>query len=211
MSGFWTLLGPDHAGKSTVLERLSTEHGWHVVSYDDRYLAAFPLIRTLRRHWIGQGFTQAGRRYTEELVLAALHPIVLHLRDEALRAADGERVVVDSYYYKLLAKCRLLGVSHPPIFEYWRSFPQPDAVVYLDVPPEVAWERSGRAAVNAFEYHAGPDGAPVRARFTSLQARLRTAMLDEVGDIPTTIIDADCDPESVVHKVLAALAVPAAR
>lgn len=200
---FWTLVGPDFAGKSTVLESLHDEHGWQVVSYDDRYLDRYPLISRLRRQWIDEAFVWAGTRYSAELVLSVLHSIVLHLRDEIARSAGGGRVIVDSYYYKLLAKCRLFGVEHTPIFDYWRSFPRPRGVVYVDVPPEVTWARSGQGArLNAFEHH---DAAVDRAGFTRLQADLRTAVFEEVGDVPLTVVDGSAHPAAVVAEVLTAL------
>jgi thymidylate kinase len=200
---FWVLLGPDYAGKSTVLERLHEEYGWRVVSYDDRYLERYPLISDLRKAWIGDAFAWVGQRYSPELVLSVLHPIVLHLRDEIARAADHEHVIVDSYYYKLLAKCRLLGVEHQPTFDYWRTFPRPRAVLYVDVPPEAAWARTGQGRrVNAFEHH-GAMGA--RRGFTRLQSELRTAALAEVGDVPVTIIEGTAGPDDVMTSVLSAL------
>lgn len=200
---FWVLLGPDYAGKSTVLERLHEEYGWRVVSYDDRYLEQYPLISRLRRTWVADAFAWTGKRYSAELVLSVLHPIVLHLRDEIVRAADQEHVIVDSYYYKLLAKCRLLGVEHQPIFDYWRSFPRPRGVLYVDVPPEVAWRRTGQGStVNAFEHH----GATARqAGFTRLQSELRAAALAEVGDVPVTMVEGAADPDEVMASVLTAL------
>lgn len=212
-SGFWTLLGPDFAGKSTVLDRLSDEHGWRVVSYDDRYLDGYPLISRLRRHWIDEAFVWAGERYSPELVLSVLHPIVLHLRDELARSAgapDGpQRVIVDSYYYKLLAKCRLFGVEHKPTFDYWRSFPRPAGVLYIDVPPEVTWARSGQGArLNAFEHH---DSTADRASFFRLQSDLRAAVLEEVGDVPVKIIDGSAPPDAVVAEVLTVLEMAGAR
>jgi thymidylate kinase len=206
---FWTLVGPDFAGKSTVLGTLSDQHGWRVVSYDDRYLASYPLISQLRRQWINDAFVWSGERYSPELVLSVLHPIVLHLRDELTRAAGQQRVIVDSYYYKLLAKCQLLGVAHGPIFDYWRSFPQPRGVLYLDVAPEVSWARSDQgAALNAFErYGRSADGAS----FFRLQADLRAAVLTEVGAIPLQIIDGTPQPDTVVEQVLAALELATAK
>jgi thymidylate kinase len=201
--GFWTLLGSDFAGKSTVLNTLHDEHGWRVVSYDDRYLGDHPLISRLRQHWIDDAFVWSGRRYSPELVLSALHPIVLHLRDELTRCAGHERLIVDSYFYKLLAKCRLLGVEHEPLFSYWRSFPRPRAVLYLDVPPEVAWARSAQGSrLNPFEYHAVP---ALPEGFLRLQSEMRSAVLEEVGSVPVTVVDGDADPKTVVAKVLAAL------
>ena len=207
---FWTLLGPDFAGKSTVLNRLHDEHGWRVVSYDNRYLESYPLVRRLRELWIDGAFVWAGKRYTAELVLSVLHAIVLHLRDETVRAvATGEPVIVDSYYYKLLAKCRLHGVGHDPTFDYWRSFPQPRGVLYIDVPGEEAWLRSGRGTrTNPFEHH-GP--AAERESFVRFQDELREAILAEVGEVPVTFVDGCAPPDEVAAKVLAALEMTVAR
>jgi len=201
LTGFWTLLGPDFSGKSTVLARLHTDHGWHVVSYDDRYLESFPLIRQLRENWVDEAFVRCGGPYSPELVLAVLHPIMLHLRDQLARAADRERVIVDSYYYKLLTKCTLLGLAHRELFDYWRTFPQPEGVLYLDVPPDVAWTRSGNGArLNRFEYFGA---APTERGFTRLQDELRGALLKEVAETPLTVLDADAPQESVLAQVLA--------
>ncbi|MCF3124273.1 MULTISPECIES: dTMP kinase [Streptomyces] len=203
MTGFWTLLGPDFSGKSTVLTRLHTDHGWHVVSYDDRYLESAPMVRLLRENWVGEAFAHRGERYSPEMVLAALHPIVLHLRDELARAADRERVIVDSYYYKLLSKCALLGLEDSELFAGWRGFPQPDGVIYLDVSSDVAWERSGEGArLNCFE-HFGAE--PSREGFTGLQDALRGTVLKEVAELPLTVIDGDAPPEDVLEQVLAVL------
>lgn len=203
MPGFWALLGPDYSGKSTVLERLGSEHGWHVVSYDDRCLEHAPLIRCLREQWVSEAFAWAGCRYSAETVLALLHPIVLHLRDELARAAERKRVIVDSYYYKLLAKCALLGVRHEQTFDYWRSFPQPRGVVYLDVPPAVAWARSGNGSrLNPFEYFGERPALP---RFARLQDEVRGYLLKEVAGLPLAMVDAAAPAESVLADVQAAL------
>ncbi|MET7422528.1 hypothetical protein [Dactylosporangium sp. NPDC005555] len=207
MTDFYTVLGSDFAGKSTVLQRLHDDHGWHVVSYDDRYIAGHPLIRVLRETWVGEAFAWAGDRYSHELVLSVLHPIVLHLRDQLDRATGRRPVVVDSYYYKLLAKCRLLGIEHAPTFNYWRSFPRPAAVVYVDVPPSVAWKRSGCGAlINRFEHHGR---VADRESFSLLQADLRTELLTEVGDVPLRIVDGCAPPDTVVAALLDAVGAPA--
>ncbi|MEU9478088.1 hypothetical protein [Streptomyces sp. NPDC048191] len=209
MTGFWTLLGPDFSGKSTLLSRLHTEHGWHVVSYDDRYLEGSPLVRQLRETWVDGAFARTGRPYSPELVLAVLHPIVLHLRDELARAANREKVVVDSYYYKLLAKCALLGVEHRELFDYWRTFPRPTGVVYLDLPSAVGWARSGGGhRLNAFEYLGAE---PTEAGFARLQDELRGALLKEVAELPLTVLDADVPPASLLARVREVIEPRAAR
>jgi thymidylate kinase len=204
VTDFWAMLGPDFAGKSTVLDRLHREHGWRVVSYDDQYTGPHAFIRNLRRSWLTEAYPGAGGRYSAELVLAALHPIVLHLRDELARAADAQTpVIVDSYYYKLLAKCRLLGLEHQPTFDSWRALPGPRGIVYLDVPAPVAWARSGHGAeLNVFEHH-GP--APTEAGFLRLQTRLRAALLAETAGVPVTFVDGTAAPDEVLAATLEAV------
>ena len=153
MTPFWVLLGPDFAGKSTTLARLRDEHGWQVVSHDDIFVGDHPLVAKLRGSWVNDGLVWTGKRYTAELVLSVLHSVILYQRDEIARRTGPAPIIVDSYYYKVLVACSLLGVTHEPTFAYWRSFPQPQGVLYVDVPPEVTWERTelGRQ-VSAFEH-----------------------------------------------------------
>jgi thymidylate kinase len=203
MTPFWTLLGPDFAGKSTALARMRDEHGWRVVSHDDGFLDDRPLVAKLRGCWVDEALVWTGKRYTAELVLSVLHSVILHQRDELARQVGPGPVIIDSFYYKVLAACSLLGVSHEPTFDYWRSFPQPKGVVYLDVPPDVAWERAGRGArVTAFEHYGD---AVTREGFVRLQTDLRTRMLAEIGDLPLTIVDGAARPEEVPAKILSAV------
>jgi thymidylate kinase len=203
MTAFWTLLGPDFAGKSTALARLRDEHGWQVVSHDDRFLQDYPLVAKLRGCWIDDALVWAGSRYTAELVIAAMHPVILHQRDELARQCGPGPVIIDSFFYKVLAACALLGVSHPPTFDYWRSFPQPEGVVYLDVPAEVTWERAGRGrAASAFEHY----GKSVsRDGFVRMQTDLRARMLAEVRGLPLTIVDGTASPDTVLAKIVSAV------
>jgi thymidylate kinase len=200
---FWTLLGPDFAGKSSALARLRSEHGWRVVSHDDLFLADHPLVAKLRRCWIDEALVWRGKRYTDEFVISVMHSVMLHLRDELARTTGPEPVIVDSYYYKALAACSLLGVAHEPTFAYWRSFPRPEGVVYLDIPPEVAWRRAGGGTkVSAFEHY----GEAVSLEgFVRLQTDLRTKMLTEVGELPLTVIDGTAAPDAVLDKIVSAV------
>lgn len=203
MTAFWTLLGPDFAGKSTALARLRDEHGWQVVSHDDRYLADHPLITKLRNCWIDDALVWTGKRYTPELVLSVMHTVILHQRDELGRQTGPGPVVVDSYYYKQLAACALNGVTHEPTFDYWRSFPQPRGVVYLDVPPEAAWARSGDGdRATAFEFYGD---VVDREGFVQFQADMRVRMLAETAGLPVTIVDGTASPDTVLAKILSAV------
>jgi thymidylate kinase len=203
MTPFWTLLGPDFAGKSTALARLRDEHGWQVVSHDDRFLRDYPLVALLRGCWIDDALVWAGKRYTPELVISVMHSVILHQRDELARQTGPGPVIIDSFFYKVLAACELLGVSHQPTFDYWRSFPQPEGVVYLDVPAEITWERAGRGAkASAFE-HYGP--VVSRDGFLRMQADLRARMLAEVKGLPLTIVDGTASPDAVLAKIRSAV------
>lgn len=203
MTGFWTLLGPDFAGKSTALARLRDEHGWQVVSHDDRFLDEYPLVAKLRGCWIEEALRWSGKRYTPELVLSVMHSVILHQRDELARQPGSGPVIIDSFFYKVLAACSLLGVAHEATFDYWRSFPPPEGVLYLDVPPEVSWQRSGRGALaTAFEHYGEQvswDG------FRRLQSDLRTRMLAEVRGLPLTIIDGTAPVDEVLAKIRSAI------
>jgi thymidylate kinase len=203
MTAFWTLLGPDFAGKSTALARLRDEHDWQVVSHDDTFVQDYPLVAKLRRCWIDDALTWAGKCYTEELVIAAMHPVILHQRDALARQRGPQPVIIDSFFYKVLSACELLGVTHPPTFDYWRSFPPPEGVIYLDVPPEVAWERAGLGrTVSTFEYYGD---TPTRDGFLRMQRDLRERMLAEVKGLPVTVIDGTAAPDVVLAKIVSAV------
>lgn len=203
MTAFWTLLGPDFSGKSTALTRLRDEHGWRIVSHDDNFLDGYPLVAKLRHCWVNEALVWTGKRYSAELVLSVLHAVILHQRDELARQTGSRPVMIDSYFYKVLAACSLLGVRHEPTFAYWRSFPEPTGVVYLDVPAEVTWARTGRdRQVSAFE-HYGDE--VTRDSFVRLQTDLRARMLAEVEGLPLTIIDGTASPDKVLAKIRAAV------
>lgn len=179
---FDVLLGPDYAGKSSVLTELAAaEPSWRFVSVDDAFLQPqHALIARLRRQLVGEALPGLGTAYSPDFIAGLLQTAVLHVRDQ-VAASAGAPVLVDSYYYKILAKCRLAGAAENPMFDWWRSFPQPRRVLFLDVSPETAWERCGLGAVaNPLEYHGDE---PTWAGFRSYQDDLREAMLEEVREL----------------------------
>jgi hypothetical protein len=69
-------------------------------------------------------------------------------------------VLVDSSYYKILAKCRTAGVRGPLTYDCWRTFPQPDRLVHLGVSPSSAWRRRGDGAgLTSREYEGDMPGS----------------------------------------------------
>jgi hypothetical protein len=204
VSEFWAVLGGDFAGKSEALRRLPPG-GWQVVSYDDPHVRDYPVIRRLRRTLFLDAYLHIGRPYSAELAFSLLTPIVWYLRDEAVRRAREGPTLVDSYYFKLLGKGIVSGIADPATTALWRSFPQPRGVVFLNVDPEVAWQRTGGPAnINPFE-HYGTE--PSRDSFIGFQRDLRAAMLHEIRDLDVTVVDASRPPHEVAADVEAALRV----
>jgi thymidylate kinase len=128
----------------------------------------------------------AGADLSHELMLSVFHVYMIFLRDRILSCAEDKPIVVDSYFYKILSKCVLLGTINESIFKLWRSLPKPSCVVYLDVGIELAWQRSraGRN-LNRMEYYGRE---PTRHGFERFQSDLRDLMLNEIAGTETTII-----------------------
>ncbi|HEU5111365.1 MAG TPA: hypothetical protein VFT95_22720, partial [Micromonosporaceae bacterium] len=187
-SGFVVLLGPDYAGKSATMARLAAAPSpWELVSVDDGFVdRGHALISRLRRDLVADVLPSLGSRYSPDFLVGLLQMAVLHLRDRVSAGASTGPLLVDSYYYKILAKCRLAGVPDNPMFAWWRSFPQPRRVVYLDVAPDVAWRRSRNgSAVNRLEHYGE---RPDRSAFEAFQRDLRPLLLEEIGRVPVSVV-----------------------
>ncbi len=182
---FTVLLGPDYAGKSSALNELADS--CEVVSVDDEFLAEeHGVVRGLKRTLIKEVLPLLDEVYTIDFAMSLLQTAVVHLRDRLALCSGDRTIVVDSYYYKILAKCRLLAGDANPVFDWWRSFPQPERIVYLDVDPATAWRRCGAgAATNRLEHYGAE---PVFAAFAAFQRDLGEVMLEDVGDVPLTVV-----------------------
>jgi thymidylate kinase len=197
---FYVLLGPDYAGKSAVLSALaSSMPDWRYISVDAEFLGAeHAWITGLRRQFFHEVLPGLHTAYSVDFAASLLQTAVLYLRDQVV-ANSGGPVVVDSYYYKILAKCLLIGVE-PPMVDWWRTFPQPRRVVYLDVSPRTAWRRSG-GRVNRLEHYGD---RPEWAGFEEFQRNLGKVLLEEIA-VPVTVIGERSLSRTIreVRKVLA--------
>ncbi len=206
MTGFSVLLGPDFAGKSTVLAALSRrDTGWHCVSADPDLLAPrHAALGRLRRLFVEDVLTAAPGTFTPELHLSLMQCAVVHLRDQVV-SSSSSRIIVDSYYYKILAKCLLAGLHEHPVLQWWRTFPQPQRAVFLEVTPASAWERADRgAALNPSEH--GPVAGELRfSAFQAYQQALTAAMKRELAGVPTVVIGQNRTVDETVDAVLEAL------
>ncbi|MCN9242900.1 hypothetical protein NGF19_19215 [Streptomyces sp. RY43-2] len=186
---FVVLLGTDYAGKSSALTELA-DHApsWHIVSLDDDFLeSGHSLIGRLRRNLVADVLPDLHHGYSLDFMVSLLQTATVHLRDSIERSPGGAPVLVDSYYYKILAKCRLAGVDRHPVFDWWRTFPQPHRVVFLEVSTTTAWQRCGEGAwTNSLEYYGEQ---PDQASFEKFQSDLRAAMWEEVQHLPVTVVE----------------------
>jgi thymidylate kinase len=190
-AAFSVVLGPDYAGKSTLLAELA-ERGMHCISYDKKFVGQeTALINDLRGAFLKRALPAAGGVYSSDFIVTLLQTSVIYLRDEMLRAPAGDRpVVIDSYYYKVLAKCRLTGLVNEHMFAWWRAFPQPEQVIFIDVDPRTAWRRCGEGAqLNPFEYYGA---TPTWDGFRTFQNDLRRLLIEEVHALPVNRMDG-CD------------------
>ncbi|MEV7293562.1 hypothetical protein ACIQ9K_26110 [Streptomyces microflavus] len=203
---FHVLLGPDGAGKSSVMVEIATRlPGWRTLSTDHALLGpGHELVGTLRRHVVQDVLPHLGTHYSTDFLASVLQTAVVHLKDELARHEAGVPLLIDSYYYKILAKCRLAGIRHNPMYDWWRSFPRPRSVVYVDVTPASAWRRSDDGArLNPLEYFGDH---PAWLGFESYQTSLRKLMLEEVRDVPVTIIEEQPSAARAAEAVVKVLA-----
>ncbi|MEZ4287590.1 MAG: hypothetical protein R3A47_05495 [Polyangiales bacterium] len=117
-------------------------------------------------------------------------------------------VVVDAYYYKLLAKLRYLDISDRTTFDRWRSLPQPEKVIELKIDARevlhrvrLRHDREGRD-LDGLERFAKND----EFDFIASQNAIASLMLEECAGVSTTQIDGNQPEEAVLSSALAALA-----
>ncbi|MFE7168821.1 hypothetical protein [Streptomyces sp. NPDC057616] len=180
--------------------------GWRTLSTDGEHVREeHRLIARLRRDVVEDVLPEVGGAYSTEFLASLLQTAVVHLRDQVEHTNPAAPLLVDSYYYKILAKCRLAGLDENPMYAWWRSFPQPRAVIYLDVSPKSAWRRSGDGArLNRLEHYGT---RPEWFAFESYQKNLRKLMLEEVRRLPVTMIGeqpSTARTAQAVREVLAA-------
>ncbi|UWU95728.1 hypothetical protein [Bradyrhizobium sp. CB1015] len=197
---FYVLLGPDYAGKSTLFRALSARTSVHLVSYDDGAGPGQPSFAgSFRKAFAAVSSTMANGAMSPEFILSLFHAYVVFVRDQIANAKASKPVVVDSYYYKILAKCVLAGIRNEDVFALWRALPQPSRVFYLDVDSEVAWQRCERGGLlNGFEYYGA---YPTRPAFVRFQHDLRAVMLKEAATSTIEIIDQDGSLDDLVDDI----------
>lgn len=201
---FHVLLGPDYAGKSTLFRAMSQRSYAHLISYDDCPVAEqLAFAGCFRKAFAAVSSPVAGRTLSQEFIVSLFHAYLVFVRDQIAATKGDKPVIVDSYYYKILAKCLLTGAGNEEVFNLWRSFPQPSRVFYLDIDSDAAWERCDRGdRLNNFEYY-GP--RPTRSGFNRFQGALRSAMLKEVLAPKISVIDQHRSVDEIVGEIEAVI------
>lgn len=189
---FVVLLGIDGSGKSTLIERTQVSG---VVATD---------WRELRNHELPQMLVPDAPTHIKATLPSLSRAMFVggHLvaQYEYLvrpRLVAGHSVALDSYYFKLLEKERMLGFAHPSLEFLCQELPQPDAIVFVDIPPEISYERR-KGTISPYEYY--DDGS--KADYVRFQSDLRERLLDRISsENDHVVVDGLCGEEELFERV----------
>jgi thymidylate kinase len=110
---------------------------------------------------------------------------------------EGADVVLDSYYYKLLAKERLFKVCDPVLERLCSELPQPDLVIVLHVSPADSYLRKD-GLLSPYEYI----GRPTPEDYIRFQTALAQGIWDLLDGHPfVQEVRSDRPPETIADQV----------
>jgi thymidylate kinase len=199
---FCVLLGPDGAGKSTVLDGIRRSRPqWRCVSAQPEDLYPLPglacydwPLRTHPRTYVSRmrPYTRAGFYITTLSV-----EYEYHIRPGL---EEGRLILCDSYWYRFAAKERLQNpAGYPALRSFVDLLPQPDLVIWLRVPFEVAGRRKDH--LTAFEVAGGPG----LTGFTRFQQEVDTELRRQLRHVPQHVVDGTASRSAVRDKVIEAI------
>lgn len=192
---FIVLIGIDGSGKSTLLRALA-DAGVHTTSWHDLRSHDVPaMLAPNAPTEIKARLTPLSRSMFIGGHLVAQYEYLVR------PALDlGQDVVLDSYYFKLLAKERLLGFAQPALESLCLELPQPDALILIDTPPELSWSRKA-GELSSYEHF----GAPTRSNYLAFQEGIDAALRDAAHTLPSAVLDGRQLPSALLADALEAI------
>jgi len=197
---FVVLLGGDHCGKSSIINTIKCNPEWRVIS-KETVVADEPtaLLKTIEQVFFNIIAKDQYNQYPSDFLLSGFQMILSYMVRQIGECNHQTNVLVDSYYYKVIAKCILRKWINNNIFDIWRAFPQPDKVLFIDSSPYTMWQHSNNGKKsNPFEYY-GHDRT--LNDFYRFQRDLRDTMLAEITAVPTILIDGNRDLDTIIADI----------
>jgi thymidylate kinase len=189
---FIVVAGIDGCGKSTLLSRVHI-HGLVSCSWCD--LRDFETLRPLAPRCptgVKQGLPSLSRAMFVGGHLVGQYEYLVRPR-----LAEGWNVVLDSYYYKAIAKEELYGVCHRSLRELCWELPEPDCVIFVDVDPATSYARK-KGRLSPYEYFSVPSAHD----YIDFQSRLRDKILERIAGVPTVYrVDGEEEPGQLLLRV----------
>jgi thymidylate kinase len=188
---FLVLVGIDGSGKSTALDQLSRP-GLVVRRWQD-----------LRSHEVAASLapdapTDIKNRATPlaRAMFIGGHLVAQYEYLVRPQLEASSSVLLDSYYYKLVAKERLFGVADPSLERLCRELPQPDGVVLLEVPAATSYGRKA-GKLSPYEYR----GEATRGSYIAFQELLAASLRKQLRSVRHERVDAAAPADVVLERV----------
>ncbi|GAA2280242.1 hypothetical protein GCM10010402_41240 [Actinomadura luteofluorescens] len=188
---FMVLTGIDGSGKSSLLSLIAiaslTTAGWRDLRHHELPAVMAPDEPTLIKNSMSS---------LPRAMFIGGHIVAQYEHLVRPQLELGVDVLLDSYWYKVMAKEHILGTSHPILADLCGALPVPDAVILLEVDPRVAYLRK-RDSLTSYECMGTTD----MKGFIRFQGRLRDRLEEELAGHPALYrVDADRDLRSVLRS-----------
>jgi thymidylate kinase len=198
------LVGPDNAGKSSVLRELRRlRPDWPSGSIDPDDLYPIPGLDYLNFALETHPRVYCARMGPLGRTSWMVHALSL-LYEYRIRPEldQGRLVICDSLHYRVQAKEELLDSPGAAVVQaFGAQLRRPDLVIWLDVPLETSWRRGGESC----QYYEAI-GEPTWEGYRRMQSGVRDLILTRyAADVPTRVVDGSASLTNVVEAVIGAI------